>query len=146
MNNNEEIFIVGHHHELALLGPDPHEGDVIAGVHLFEHAGGLGHEAAQDAAVLTAGARIQRGLDAGSLLIYNYEKLGKSMFVTYTLLTTTVPMTPLCPTNLFRVSSTSAAIFSVYLINAPSYHACQLGHQNIRQTESLNESFSALTH
>ena len=67
------------------------------------------------------------------------------MFVTYTLLTTTVPMTPLCPTSLFRVSSTSAAIFSVYLINAPSYHTCQLGQQNIRQTESLNESFSPLT-
>merc|ERR1739842_109990 len=30
--------------------------------------------------------------------------------VTPSLLTTTVPMTPLCPTNLFRVSSTSVAI------------------------------------
>lgn len=77
MNNNEEIFIVGHHHELALLGPDPHEGDVIAGIHLLEHAGGLGHEAAQDAAVLAAGARVQRGLDAGPLLRHKYEKLVK---------------------------------------------------------------------
>ena len=57
--NNEEIFIVGHHHELTLLGPDSHEGDVIARVHLLEHAGGLGHQAAQDAAVLTGGARVK---------------------------------------------------------------------------------------
>ena len=56
--NNEEIFIVRHHHELTLLGPDPHEGHVIAGVHLLEHGRGLGNEAAQDAAVLTGCARI----------------------------------------------------------------------------------------
>ena len=57
--NNEEIFIVRHHHELTLLGPDPHEGHVVAGVHLLEHGGGLGDEAAQDAAVLTCCARVQ---------------------------------------------------------------------------------------
>lgn len=57
--NNEEIFIVRDHHELTLLGPDPHEGHVVAGVHLLEHGRGLGDEAAQDAAVLTRRARIQ---------------------------------------------------------------------------------------
>ena len=57
--NNEEIFIVRDHHELTLLGPDPHEGHVVAGVHLLEHGRGLGDEAAQDAAVLTRCARIQ---------------------------------------------------------------------------------------
>merc|ERR1712087_15616 len=41
--------------------------------------------------------------------------------VTPSLLTTTVPMTPLCPTNLFRVSSTSVAI--VVLLS----HWCHTG-------------------
>ena len=72
--NNEEIFIVWHHHELTLLCSDPHEGDVIAGVHLLEHGGGLGHEAAQDAAVLTCRARVQCRLDAGPLLIIIVQK------------------------------------------------------------------------
>ena len=68
MYNNEEIFIVGHHHELALLGPDSHEGHVVAGVHLLEHGDGLVDESAEDVAVLTAGGGVQCGLDGDSFL------------------------------------------------------------------------------
>ena len=68
MNNDEEILVVRHNHELALLGPDPHEGDVVAGVELLEHDDCLGDETAEDGAVLTRRARVQRRLDAGSFL------------------------------------------------------------------------------
>ena len=68
LNNDEEILVVRHNHELALLGPDPHEGHVVAGVELLEHDHCLGDETAEDGAVLTRRARVQCRLDAGSFL------------------------------------------------------------------------------
>ena len=98
LNHNEEKIIVRHHHELALLRPDPHERHVVSRVHLLEHGDGLVDEGAQDVAVLGGGGGVEGGLDGDSLLVIrnSYSSLSMSrMSHSLTLLTTTVPMTPL---------------------------------------------------
>ena len=95
---DEQEVVVGHHHELTLLGPHSHEGHVVAGVGLLEHGDGLVDEGAQYVTVLAGCGGVEGGLDGDALLVIrnSYSSLSMSrMSHSLTLLTTTVPMTPL---------------------------------------------------
>ena len=59
LHHDEQKVVVGDHHKLTLLGPDPHERHVVGRVHLLEHGDGLVDEAAQDVAVLGGGGGVQ---------------------------------------------------------------------------------------
>ena len=99
------------------LCSDPEESEIICGIKLLEHGLSLIHQVVEKSTVLDCGSIVQGWLDRHlfCILLFAFIKiLNTDFFLTPSLFTTIVPITPLWLTSRFRVSSTSDAIFLKY--------------------------------
>ena len=68
---NIPLSPVWSNHELVLLRPQPHEGEVVGGVDLLEHGPRLLHQLVDQPRVLRRGVAVQGGLDGDAVAVDN---------------------------------------------------------------------------